>query len=127
MVRAGHSRGAQMFELAPLNQLRLARTGGLPQPRQQHQTMGARDCPLLQSAFRGLRLLLWPSCPEQDRRLRKSRIFVIYVIDRKRIEITIGTLTLRSGFGNWLLWARSQPNHSREHADYSQGGGFPRP
>ena len=63
----------------------------------------------------------------QDRRLRKSRIFVIYVIYRKRIEITIDTLTLRSGFGNWLLWAGSQPNHSREHADYSQGGGFPRP
>ena len=63
----------------------------------------------------------------QDRRLRKPRIFVVYVIHRKRIEITIDTLTLRSGFGNWLLWARLQPNHSWEHADYSQGGGFPRP
>ena len=63
----------------------------------------------------------------QDRRLRKPRIFVVYVKRRKRIEITIETLTLRSGFGNWLLWARSQPNHSWEHADHSQGGGFPRP
>ena len=63
----------------------------------------------------------------QGRRLRKPRIFVVYVKRRKRIEITIETLTLRSRFGNWLLWARSQPNHSREHADYSQGGGFPRP
>ena len=62
-----------------------------------------------------------------NRQLRKSRIFVIYVIYRKRIEVTIDTLTLRFGFGNWLLWAGSQPNHGREHADYSQGGGFPRP
>ena len=63
----------------------------------------------------------------QDRRLRKPRIFVVYVKRRKRIEITIETLTLRSRFGNWLLWARSQPNHSWGHVDYSQRGGFPRP
>ena len=75
------------------------------------------------SAYQGAQVLLG----NQDHWLRKPRIFVVYVIYRKRIEITIETLTLRSGFGNWLLWARSQPNHSREHADYSQGGGFPRP
>ena len=63
----------------------------------------------------------------QDRRLRKSRIFVNIVTFVITIEITIDTLTLRSRFGNWLLWARAQPNHSWEHVHYSQGGGFPRP
>ena len=68
-----------------------------------------------------------PKPLRQDRRLRKSRIFVNIAILVITIAVTIETLTLRSGFGNWLLWARSQPNHSQEHAEHSQRGGPPRP